>query len=164
MDIKDIFGDVLYTAAVDTVAELVTKAVKERINLYGARLDGASLDGALLDGASLDGARLDGARLDGASLVRARLPAPTVLLLAYWGTVSEQLCADLMEYDCWSHGDRKAFDNYAVTRRCPYDGHLEQRAAHFTEDGSVWAKKIGKLCSPRDLMLRLFAEKGISRK
>jgi hypothetical protein len=189
MDLKNIFGDVIFSAAVETIAELVSRAVAAKVNLYGASLDGASLvrarldgasldgarlDGARLDGASLDGARLvcaslDGARLDGASLVCARLdgaslPSPTVMLLAYWGAVSEQLCADLMEYDCWAHGDRSAFDAYGKNPNiCPFSCHLEERAARFTESAEIWNKHIGKLCSPRDLMLRLFAEKKIAR-
>ena len=199
MDLKNIFGEIIFTEAVDTIAELVSRAVAAKFNLHraslvgarldgarldGARLDGASLvcarlagaslDGASLDGASLAGARLDGASLDGASLVLASLdgasldgstlPAPTVILLAHWGEVSEQLCADLMEYDCWVHGDRFAFDVYgAAPDQCPFSRHLETRAANFKEHASVWRKGIGKLCSPRDLMLRLFAEKGIKR-
>ena len=184
MDLKNIFGEVIFSAAVETIAELVSRAVAAKTDLYGASLDGARLDGASLvraslvraslDGASLDGARLDGASLDGASLVLASLdgasldgstlPAPTVILLARWGEVSEQLCADLMEYDCWVHGDRFAFDVYgAAPDKCPFSGHLETRAANFKEHASVWRKGIGKLCSPRDLMLRLFAEKGIKR-
>ena len=213
MDLKNIFGEVIFSAAVETIAELVSRAVAAKTDLYGASLDGARLDGASLvraslvrasldgarldgaslvharldgarldgaslvrarlDGASLDGARLDGASLDGASLVRARLdgaslvhaklPSPTVVLLACWGEVPEQLCADLMEYDCWNHGDRAAFDDFAMGGRCPYSDHLEERAARFHESGEIWKKGIGKLCSPRDLMLRLFAEKNIKR-
>ena len=218
MDLKNIFGEVIFSAAVETIAELVSRAVAAKTDLYGAsldgarldgaslvraslvrasldgarldgaslvharldgarldgaslvraRLDGASLDGARLDGASLDGASLDGAslvraRLDGASLVHAKLPSPTVVLLACWGEVPEQLCADLMEYDCWNHGDRAAFDDFAMGGRCPYSDHLEERAARFHESGEIWKKGIGKLCSPRDLMLRLFAEKNIKR-
>ena len=142
----------------------LVRASLDGASLVRARLDGARLDDARLDGASLDGARLDDARLDGARLDGSTLPAPTVILLAHWGEVSEQLCADLMEYDCWVHGDRFAFDVYgAAPDKCPFSGHLETRAANFKEHASVWRKGIGKLCSPRDLMLRLFAEKGIKR-
>ena len=153
MDLKNIFGEVIFSAAVETIAELVSRAVAAKTDLYGASLDGARLDGA----------SLVRARLDGASLVHAKLPSPTVVLLACWGEVPEQLCADLMEYDCWNHGDRAAFDDFAMGGRCPYSDHLEERAARFHESGEIWKKGIGKLCSPRDLMLRLFAEKNIKR-
>ena len=132
-------------------------------NLSGANLFGADLFGADLSGADLSGANLSGADLSGANLSGADLPAPTIILSASWGEISEQLCADLMEYDCWCHGNRAAFDEFARTHKCPFDGHREQRAANFKESGSIWARQIGKLCSPHDLMLRLFEEKGIKR-
>jgi hypothetical protein len=148
-----------------------------RASLDGARLDGASLvraslDGARLDGASLDGAslvraRLDGAslvraslvraRLDGASLVRARLPSPTAILLASWGEVSDELCADLMLFDASNHPDPTKFDAWAKGGLCPYAGVHVTRAAHFQEKRALWGK--GQMCRPYDLMARVLAEK-----
>jgi hypothetical protein len=168
MDLKNIFGEVIFSAAVETIAELVSRAVAAKTNLFRANLSladlvGADLSHADLSHASLSGADLSGAYLYGANLSGANLPPPTAVLLASWGDVSEQLCADLMEFDCWSHGDRKAFDYFASHGKCPYTGHLEERAARFLESGEIWKKDIGKLCSPRDLMLRLFVEKKIKR-
>ena len=158
---------VLFEAAVDTVKEAVELAVRQGVNLAYARLDGASLDGASLDGARLDGASLDGARLvraslvraclDGASLVRARLPAPTSILLASWGEVSTQLCADLMLWDASNHPEPAKFDAWAKGGECPYSGVLVSRAANFSESRKLWGQ--GVACRPYDLMTRLLAEK-----
>jgi hypothetical protein len=106
---------------------------------------------------------LQSADLRYADLRSAILPAPTIVLLANWGSVSEQLCADLMEYDSWIHGNREAFNEFARTGKCPYNGHGECRAANFPESKTIWAKQIGQLHSPRELMLRLFQEKEIKR-
>ena len=178
MDLKNIFGDVIFSATAKTVKDLVLEAIKHSANLRSADLRSANLFGANLSGANLRSADLRsadlrsadlfsadlrGANLSGADLSGADLPAPTIILLASWGEISEQLCADLMEYDCWCHGNRAAFDEFARTHKCPFEGHREQRAANFEESGSIWARQIGKLCSPHDLMLRLFEEKGIKR-
>ena len=73
LEIKNIFGDVLYSAEATTISECLCLAVKDGANLFRANLVGANLDGANLDGANLDGANLVGANLDGANLVGANL-------------------------------------------------------------------------------------------
>jgi len=85
MEIKSIYGNVLYSGEAATLSELVCNAVRDGARLVGARLVGARLVGARLVGArlvgaSLDGARLVGARLVGASLDRASLDGVN------WGT------------------------------------------------------------------------------
>jgi Pentapeptide repeats (8 copies) len=73
MDIVNLAGTVLFTAAVDTVKQLVIEAVKKRADLTGAYLTGAYLTGADLRGADLRGADLTGADLTGADLRGADL-------------------------------------------------------------------------------------------
>lgn len=53
MDLKSVFGDILFSAKVDAVRDLVVAAVKARANLVRANLYGANLDGANLYGANL---------------------------------------------------------------------------------------------------------------
>jgi hypothetical protein len=73
MELKSIYGLILYSAGVDTIKDLVVAAVKARANLNGANLYRANLNGADLNGANLNGANLNGANLNGADLNGANL-------------------------------------------------------------------------------------------
>jgi len=64
---------VLYSAEGDSLAEVLTKAVREGADLTGADLTYADLKGADLEGANLTYAYLDGANLYGANLYGANL-------------------------------------------------------------------------------------------
>lgn len=132
-------------------------------NLNKTDLEAVDLQGVNLAGAYLHGANLAGAYLDGANLKKSTLPSPTVVLLASWGEVSDELCADLMLYNASCHPDSKAFDVWAEGGIYPYEIEVigVDRAANFKERKELWGK--GKACSPYDLMMRLFAEKGIKR-
>jgi Pentapeptide repeats (8 copies) len=130
-------------------------------NLRGADLRYADLSGADLINANLINANLINADLCSANLKKTRLPSPTVVLLASWGNVSDKLCADLMEYDAWTYGDKKAFKNWVKTGKCPYTDVLFERAANFSQNPKLFGK--GKLRSPIDLMNALFKEKEIKR-
>jgi hypothetical protein len=145
----------------DLESASLQSASLQSANLQSANLRYADLQYADLRNANLQYADLRSADLRYADLRNANLPSPTIVLLAHWGDVSKQLCADLMEYDAWVHGDREAFNVWAIQGACPYSNHSEQRAANFKESKEVWVEQIGKLCSPRDLMLRLFQEKDI---
>ena len=142
-------------------------------DLYGADLRGADLRGADLRGADLcgadlradlrgadlRGANLRGANLRGADLQKAKLPAPTVVLLASWGEVAPQLCADLMVFDASCHPEPAKFDVWANGGECPYSGVAVERAAQFKESKEIWNQKVGVICRPYDLMMRLINEK-----
>jgi hypothetical protein len=73
MELKSIYGLILYSAGVDTIKDLVVAAVKARANLNGANLYRANLNGADLNGANLNGANLNGANLYRANLNGADL-------------------------------------------------------------------------------------------
>jgi hypothetical protein len=73
IEIKSIFGDVLFSGDFSSVADCVVAAVKSRAYLTGANLARAYLTGANLARANLAGADLDGANLAGAYLARANL-------------------------------------------------------------------------------------------
>jgi len=73
MQIKNIYGDVIFTSQAETLKDAVVDAVKSRANLSGANLSGADLYGANLYGADLYGANLSGADLYGANLSGADL-------------------------------------------------------------------------------------------
>jgi len=104
-------------------------------------------------------ADLRDAVLSGASLFGASLVAPTVLLLAWWGPVSDELCADLMVWDAANHPDPSAFDDWASgSGGCPYDGVSVQRAAYFEEQRDLWDPDR-PVRRPYDLMVDLIREK-----
>ena len=144
----------------------LSKANLSKANLSGANLSIADLSGADLSKADLSRADLSRADLSGANLSKAnlsgaRLPPLTTLLLAYWGRVSDSLCADLMELDAYFHGDRIRFDAWARGGDCPYAASRFPRVVNFTEDKTLWGK--GKLDTPFNLVMRLFEEKGIKK-
>ena len=127
-------------------------------DLYRADLRGAYLRGANLRGADLDGADLRGADLDGADLDGANLPSPTMILMASWGSVSDLLCRDLMNFDAACHPNPLKFEAWAKGGECPYQGEKVQRAAIFAENRLLW-DATAPMCRPYDLMVRLMAEK-----
>ena len=189
MQLKNWLGNVIFESAVETVQMLLIAALASGANLYGADLRGADLRGANLYGADLRGANLRGANLygadlrgadlcgtdlygadlrgadlydadlRGANLQEAKLPAPTVVLLASWGEVAPQLCADLMTFDASCHPEPTKFDVWANGGECPYLGVAVERAAQFTESKEIWNQKVGVTCRPYDLMMRLINEK-----
>ena len=130
-------------------------------NLRSANLRSADLRSANLRSANLQSADLRLADLRSANLQSADLPSPTIMLLAYWGCVSDELCADLMMYDASCHPSKKAFDVWAAGGSCPYSHVNIQRACNFTEKKELWGR--GKFHTPYSLMLRLFEEKEIKR-
>ena len=144
-----------------------------RADLSGANLSRANLSGVDLSGVNLSGADLSRADLSGANLSRANLsradlsgakgrpscwPAPTAVLLANWGRVSDGLCRDLMRYDAACHPDPKAFQKWADGGPCPYSDVHVGRAALFVESDDCWDPK-SRLKSPYSLMQRVIAEK-----
>ena len=189
MQLKNWLGNVIFESAVETVQMLLIAALASGAdlrgadlrgadlrganlygaNLYGADLRGANLSWANLYGADLRGANLRGAKLyganlswanlSGANLQEAKLPAPTVVLLANWGEVTLQLCADLMVFDATCHPEPVKFDVWANGGECPYFGVSVERAAQFKESKEIWNQKVGVICRPYDLMMRLINEK-----
>ena len=73
IQIKSIFGNLLYASDSENIKDAVEKAVKANAYLHDANLRGAYLRGADLRGADLYGANLRGADLHGANLYGANL-------------------------------------------------------------------------------------------
>ncbi len=127
----------------------------------------ADLGGADLRGADLGSADLRGANLYGADLRRAMVdentffPSPTMLLLAYWGEVSPELCIELMRYDAFNHPDPSTFDEWAKTGKCPFLDLKWQRAAQFQERQKLWSPGPAK--SAIVLAQMLIAEKMVKK-
>jgi hypothetical protein len=120
----------------------------------------ADLQSADLRSANLRSADLQFANLRSADLQSANLPAPSVMLLASWDIVSDDLCRDLMHYDAANHPDPTAFDRWAVGGACPYSGVRVQRSANFTEQRELWAfGPTGQPLTAFALMVRLIREK-----
>ena len=148
-----ITGSVLYSCEAKSLKDAVAQAMANRADLRGSDLRGSNLRGSDLRGSDLRGSDLRWSNLSGSNL-----PAPTVVLLATWEDVSEQLCADLMLFDSTNHPSPEAFEAWAHDNgNCPYSGVHVQRAANFNEDEELWGK--GVYCRPYDLMARVLAEK-----
>ena len=73
MEIKSIYGKVLFSSEAETVAQTLKDAIKSGANLSGADLIGADLIGADLIGADLRSADLSGANLRSADIIGADL-------------------------------------------------------------------------------------------
>lgn len=138
------------------VAELCVANLRDA-NLRGANLSGANLRGANLRGANLLWANLPMAYLCGAVVDGAHWPSPTMVLLANWGEVSDELCLDLMRFDAACHGEPMDFDAWASGGPCPYGSKHYQRACNFLEKRELWSP--GPAPTALELMARLLAEK-----
>jgi hypothetical protein len=75
MDIRSIYGAVIFTSAALSIKDALIEAVSKKADLHAADLFGADLRGADLYGANLFGADLRGANLYGANLCGANLYA-----------------------------------------------------------------------------------------
>jgi hypothetical protein len=128
-------------------------------NLRWVDLRWADLREADLYGANLRWADLREADLYGANLRWAQLPSPTMILLASWGKVSDELCVQLMRYDAACHPDPIAFDRWVDGGGCPYESRNFQRAAGFEENRELWSP--GKSLRPYELMVMVLEEKCI---
>jgi hypothetical protein len=126
-------------------------------NLGGANLRGVDLRDANLRGANLRSADLGGANLRGACYSSGtNWPAPTMLLLAAWGSVTPALCTALMRLDAACHPRPAAFSVWARGGKCPYDGVVFERAANFLEMRRYWSP--GPVPRPWSLVRRLLKQ------
>ena len=153
------------------------KANLSEANLYKAHLSGADLRGANLRRANLSWANLSlanlfranlslanlfranlyWANLSEANLYKANLPAPSMVLLANWGEVSDELCVDLMRYDAFFHDNPEEFITWSKGGPCPYDDCKFQRACNFREKRDLYTP--GPVKNGFALMVALFKEK-----
>ena len=140
-------GAVLYALELPDGSDYAQRTAVEKAVAAPANLGYADLGSANLRSANLGSADLGG----------SSLPSPTVGLLASWGSLSDELCADLMLFDASCHPDPTAFDRWAKGGECPYKGVGVQRAAVFSERRDLWGR--GQIYRPYDLMARVLAEK-----
>ena len=89
-------------------------------DLCYADLCSADLCSANLRYADLRYANLCYADLCYANLCYADLPSPTMVLLANWGDLSDELTLEGMRYDAHNHPDPYAFDRWADGGVCPF--------------------------------------------
>ena len=130
-------------------------------NLSSANLRYANLSSANLSSADLSSANLRYADLSSAYLSSADLPAPTMVLLANWGNLSDELTIELMRYDAYNHADPYSFDEWKATDRCPFGNTKYQRAANFIEQRGLWPgwNPRKKVKSAFELMTLVIREK-----
>ena len=143
LNLKDEYGAILKEHALWlSDNQLGTQANLRSANLYAANLRSADLRSADLQSADLQ---------------NVRLPSPTMVLMASWGELSDELTADAMAYDAACHPDPTRFDEWVATNTCPYNSVLVQRACNFNEKKELWDPERP---SPRpyDLMVRILKE------
>jgi hypothetical protein len=139
----------------------LSRADLSRVNLSGADLSRADLSGVYLFGADLSGAYLFGANLSGTIGI-----IPTMMLLADWGSLSDDLTLKLMRYDASNTGEPERFIEWSKGGSCPYNGSNVSRCANFQEKKELIAKCQHSFLRTRPLsvyrlMLMLFKEKGV---
>ena len=127
------------------------------VSLCNANLRGADLRKVSFCNANLRDTNLCGADLRGADLRVAYLPSPTMVLLAEWKEVSDELCIELMRYDASCHPDPTKFNIWVETNNCPYKYAQVQRAANFKEKKELYSASPSK--GPYELMNMLLKEK-----
>ena len=93
MEIKNIYGAVIYTSQAATVKDAVVEAVAKGADLTDANLRGADLRGADLTGANLTGANLRGADLRVANGEKKKI----VTMRVFTGLYEYQVWAVLFE-------------------------------------------------------------------
>jgi len=103
-------------------------------DLSSANLSFADLRSANLSSANLSFADLRSADLSFADLRSAKYLCPSMFLLINWGSVSEDLCLDLMRYDAENHPIPEKFLEWAKGGLCPYSSVNIVRVANFTEN------------------------------
>lgn len=113
---------------------------------------------ANLSGANLSEANLSEANLSGADLSGANLPAPTGVILANWGELSDELTKLAMAYDASNHDNPELFNVWASGGSCPYGKSKFQRACSFQEKRELWDPTV-KCPRGFDLMAALIREK-----
>jgi uncharacterized protein YjbI with pentapeptide repeats len=130
-------------------------------DLAGADLSEADLFGANLTEADLTEANLSEADLSWADLAGAKYLCPPMVLLASWGTVSDELCLDLMRYDAANHPNPEKFIEWAKGGSCPYSGDALVRSANFMEKRELIDEGFldFPVKSAYELMVRLIDEK-----
>jgi len=126
-------------------------------NLYNADLRNADLRDADLCYANLCYTDLCYADLRNADLRNAKLPAPTRVLLANWGEVSDDLTIELMRFDARNCPDgENKFEIWSKGGKCPYKNCSVQRCANFKEERELWSPGPAK--SALELMNLLLKE------
>jgi len=110
--------------------------------------------------ANLRDANLRYANLSDAKVATVKWPSPTMVLLANWRVVPDELTQLLMKYDMSNHPNHKAFEVWVKTGACPYHSCSVQRAANFQEQRKLFDPNA-PLLSAYELMQRLLKEKCI---
>ena len=143
-----IFSDEKIESLKDLVAKAVAKGAYLRgAGLRGAYLRGADLRGADLRGADLGGADLGGAYLGGADLGGADLRGAsyclTSVFLSLWENVPDNLNLEMMRWDATLIPDPEQMDRWAIGGDCPCPGkNGTQKMFGFNPKKELW--KPGK--------------------
>lgn len=125
------------------------------VNLRNANLQGADLRDCLLQDADFRQANLkfadlrntnvNGADFREANLYNAKLPAPTVMLLANWYALSEKLTAQALKFNSQNHPNQVAFQDWCDGGEEPYAHVNVQRCVIFKEVRDCWDSKTRPL-------------------
>jgi len=102
-------------------------------DLKKANLFKTNLHKANLEEADLRDTNLTYTFLKRANLHNTKLPSPSMVLLANWGRLSDELTTLLMRLDASNHPNPEAFTEWAEGGSCPYTDCQIQRVANFQE-------------------------------
>jgi uncharacterized protein YjbI with pentapeptide repeats len=140
------------TRATMTGASLV-RADLLRATLVGAELTDSDLIDADLTATDLTTARIYNARLTRSNMTQANLrhatitargkgaqwPSPAMVLLADWGSVSDELCIELMRYEAHNHPKPELFDAWSRGGPLPWGTSSFGRCADFSLCRWLWS-------------------------
>lgn len=133
-------------------------AIFSESDLTAANLSKADFERASFYGCNLTSINILHSDVSGTNLKNAILCAPTAMLLADWGELSDELTALAMAFDASCHQDKELFDNWSEWGPCPYGETNYQRACNFLEKRSLWHSSIAPP-TPYNLMIMLIKEK-----
>jgi len=142
-------------------------AVLREASLRQANLSGAKLQGANLRWVNLRWVNLSGANLRGVDLQGAKYDVRQMVCGPHWYEVSDELCLELMRFDCAALGaslgdmDKAIllFDTWKERGLCPFAHTPTTRPCLFHESRDLWSP--GKPKSLKKLWAMIVKEKEI---
>lgn len=136
----------------------MTNAVLKTCDFHSSNLSNANLSDSDLENSDLWNCVFNGTYLTNCNLKGVRIGSPTMILLANWGELSDELTTLAMAYDASCHQDKKSFEDWSKWGSCPYKTTNYDRACKFVESRQLWNSEI-KVPGAFELMIKIIREK-----
>lgn len=127
-------------------------------DLTGSNFNYTDLWSSNLEDSHLVNCSFIGSNLLECNLKNTKLGSPTLLLLADWGELSDELTKLAMAFDASCHHNKTLFDAWSESGRCPYMSCSYERACKFKEKRYLWDAEI-KAPGALELMIKIIQEK-----